>query len=166
TPWVLSATAAGTRAAGEEDEPNDTPSVGMPLVVEDGSAVVSGRLAKRGPADQLDRDAYRITVDDGLAGRFIDIRLLWQGEVERTLCLLDAAAQELKCERGTGGVALHDFVLAEGEYVIDVSGVPAPDVPYVLRVEASGEAVPRFETEPNDAAAAASPLVPDGDGYS
>lgn len=169
--WLLSATPGAPTDGPAEAEPNEAPAAANPVVLDGDGAAITGRLATE--PTQEDRDHYRLTIDDDVAGRLTDIRLLWGGAgtststsgVTRQLCLLDATDAELRCASGETGLALNDLVLAAGEYTLLVSGVPDPDDPYVLRVDVTGESAANFEAEPNDSFVQASLLAPDGDAF-
>ena len=102
-------------------------------------------------------------MDETLAGRQLDLKLFWDAGPRRRLCLRDAAGTELRCTDGERGIAFNDLVLAAGDYTIVVSGDPAPDIPYLLRLDASLAAVSSYEAEPNDTFAMAGPLDATGD---
>ncbi len=155
-PYILEATASGPRDEGAEREPNDTFAAGMPVAVTTGSTVVDGRLATINSG--TDNDVYRFTVDDTTAGRQMDVKLFWQGASERTLCLVDDLGNDLQCGSGDHAVAFNDVVLGAGEYGVRVSGAPAPDDRYLLRLDITIEATTGFEAEPNDVLARATPL--------
>lgn len=76
-----------------------------------------------------------------------------------------AAGVQLRCGEGDAGIALEDLVLTADGYGLRVSGTPAPETPYTLRVDISGEAVDDFEAEPNDDMARASTMAPNGNGF-
>jgi hypothetical protein len=161
--WNLATSAGAPRSNGVEDEPNELAGGAAALTFDGDSASISGRLATT-PID-TDIDHYGLTIDAARAGRLMDVRLLWQGGSARHLCLLDAAGAELRCAEGTEGVALHDLVLPVGDYVVQVSGAPNAEDPYVLRVDLTGEAIAGFEAEPNNDVAHASAMAPDGEGF-
>jgi hypothetical protein len=117
---------------------------------------LTGRLGTLAALDDL--DTYRLIVDETLAGRQLDLKLFWDAEPRRWLCLRDAAGTELGCTDGERGIAFNDLVLAAGDYTIVVSGDPAPNSPYLLRLDASLAAVSSYEAEPNDTFATAGPL--------
>ena len=98
-----------------------------------GSTVVDGRLATINSG--TDNDVYRFTVDDTTAGRQMDVKLFWQGASDRTLCLVDDHGNDLQCGSGDHAVAFNDVVLGAGEYGVRVSGAPAPDDRYLLRLD-------------------------------
>jgi Mg-chelatase subunit ChlD len=131
-----------TRLPPEWDaEPND--SIDLAGSLADG-ALVRGRLVGRD-----DRDDYVLVVPPG-ARVLRSARLLWRGDVERQLCLLDAAGADVFCRRGTGGLSLDDLALPPGRHAFEVRGQPDPDDPYVLRLDTTSAAVPDFEAEPNE----------------
>jgi len=156
SPYVLEAVATGPREAGAEDEPNNTGDTASLIVPTTDTTELTGRLGGRGA--QADLDTYRLVVDETLAGRQLDLKLFWDAGPRRRLCLRDAAGTELRCTDGDRGIAFNDLVLAAGDYTIVVSGDPAPDIPYLLRLDASLAAVSSYEAEPNDAFAMAGPL--------
>lgn len=161
--WLLAATAGALRTGEIEDEPNESPARTTSIAFDGDSASIGGRLATTSLDNDLDH--YALTIDAARAGRLTDIRLLWTGGLDRQVCLLDATAAELRCAAGEGGLALNDLVLLAGDYILRVTGAPDAADPYVLRVDVTGEAIAGFEAEPNDAIERASPLVPDGAGF-
>ena len=161
SPYVLEATPTDARTAGAEDEPNDTDSTAFPIVPTADTTELTGRLGTGGA--QADLDTYRLVVEETLAGRQLDLKLFWDAGPRRRLCLRDAAGTELRCSDGERGIAFNDLVLAAGDYTIVVSGDPAPDSPYLLRLDASLAAVTTYEAEPNDTFATAGPLDATGD---
>jgi hypothetical protein len=156
SPYVLEAVATGPRDAGAEDEPNDTGETASPIVPTANTTELTGKLGTGGA--NADLDTYRLVVDETLAGRQLDLKLFWDAGPRRRLCLRDAAGTELRCTDGERGIAFNDLVLAAGDYTIVVSGDPAPDSPYLLRLDASLAAVTTYEAEPNDTFATAGPL--------
>lgn len=162
-PWIISTTLGELRAADLEDEPNEDLSFARPIVFDGDTATLTGRLADYPGND--DADHFILQVDSAHAQRLTDIRLLWQGGPPRRLCLHDAAGVQLRCGEGDAGIALEDLVLTAGGYGLRVSGTPAPETPYTLRVDISGEAVDDFEAEPNDDMARASTMAPNGNGF-
>ena len=155
-PYILEAVPGDARAEGQESEPNDTFASGMPVTPVVGSTAIAGRLASVGA--ETDYDTYRLAVDGDVAGRQMDVKLFWRGGSSRRFCLQDAAGQPLQCGDGVAGVAFNDVVLQAGEYAIVVSGAPAADDPYLLRLDVTDEATSGFEAEPNDTPALASQL--------
>ena len=154
--YVLEVTPTDARSAGAEDEPNDTDETAFPIVPTADATELTGRLGTL--SAQADLDTYRLVVDETLAGRQLDLKLFWDAGPRRRLCLRDAAGTELRCTDGEHGIAFNDLVLAAGNYTIVVSGDPAPDFPYLLRLDVSLAAVTSYEAEPNDTFATAGPL--------
>ena len=157
TPWIVTTTATTPRSPQSEDEPNESSQYAMPIAFDGDHATIGGRLATT--PSETDTDSYRITIDETLAGRLIDFRLLWQGGSERTLCLYDSTDAELRCAKDVVGASLNDFVLPVGEYTVRISGLAAPGDPYVLKIDVTGEAVDGFEAEPNNSMERANPLA-------
>ena len=162
-PWIVTAAPSTARDTTTEDEPNESAAAPDAITFDGDSASIGGRLATQ-PTDE-DSDLHRLTIDSTLAGRLTDIRLLWQGGTSRTLCLTDTSETQLRCTSGEQGLSINDLVLVAGDYLLQVSGLPAPNDPYVLKVDVTGEAVEGFEAEPNEDIAHASPLVPEGDSW-
>jgi len=140
-PYRLEATLAD--ALDVDPEPNDDPALAVPL--DPATLAVRGRLTT---ADARDRFAW--TVDDQLAGRLLDVRLVGRDRLHRELCLEDAEGQDIQCRSGDQGVVLTGLHLRPGRYLIEVSGDPAPWSRYLLRVDPTSAAAPDFEAEPND----------------
>ena len=65
--------------AGADAEPNGVPSAAIPLQP---ATMVTGRLA-----DANDQDLYRLTVDDTLAAKLLDVKLIWRGGPDRKVCI-------------------------------------------------------------------------------
>jgi hypothetical protein len=149
SPYVLEATPGEPRAADQEDEPNDDAASAAPLPIAGPATTLTGRLATIG-GQTIDTDTYRLTIDQGSAGRQLDLKVFWQGGSTRTVCLTDALEQRLRCADGDRGVALNDLVLQAGDYLIEITGTPNPADPYLLRLDLTIEAVAGYETEPND----------------
>ncbi|HKZ92863.1 MAG TPA: hypothetical protein VJZ50_12060, partial [Candidatus Limnocylindrales bacterium] len=137
--------------AGGDAEPNDETAQALPV---SDDQPVRGRLATRG-----DHDRYRLSVPIGDAD-LRDIRVIWRSEMERRLCLLDAADQPTVCRSGVGGAALPALALAPGQHILEVTGTADPLDVYALRVDVAGPAPVEFEAEPNDDVASASELDP------
>ncbi|HEU5433531.1 MAG TPA: hypothetical protein VFU81_17830, partial [Thermomicrobiales bacterium] len=150
SPYLLRAVAAGPRPTADI-EPNDDLTHASPL--DPAKPAIKGRLARAG-----DVDVYRLTVDAALAATQFDLKLIWRSKQDRELCLLDAAGQQLQCRTGAGGVALANLTLPPGDYGVAVSGDADPADPYILRLERTSAPAADFETEPNDAITAATPL--------
>ncbi len=149
--YTLSATASPLGAA--DPEPNDAAAAAIAFDAAGGS--VSGRLERAG-----DVDVYRLSVDDTLASRQLDLRLLSRApDAAHELCLIDADGIRLQCRRANGPVSLPSLFLSPGDYDISVAGDPDPGATYVLRLEPTTTPVPDFELEPNDTAAAATPVA-------
>jgi hypothetical protein len=138
-----------------EREPNDLPERPQPIVLAADGAAVSGRLASRRAGDSTDWFTFDVGVD--VAGRLLDVKLLWTGDVGRTLCLSDAASDVL-CGTGEGRVIFNDLVLPAGGYRLRVTGPPDPGAPYILRIDVTTEAPSGFESEPNETREFASPM--------
>ena len=136
-----------------DPEPNDEPAQAVPL--DPDSRITRGRLTS---ADR--RDRFALTVDDALADRLIDVRLLWRDPVRRDLCLEDAEGHELQCRSGDQGAALPGLHLPKGTYLIEVRGDPAEWAGYILRVDDVGEVLPDYESEPNGDTDQATPMLP------
>ena len=161
--WIASASATTPRDPSLEDEPNEGLENLATLTFDGDGAAISGRLAAR--PSPGDTDHYALVIDDRLANRLIDLRLLWQGPIARRLCLIGAAGEQLRCADGETGLAINDLVLTAGTYFLRVTGQPDPTIPYVLKVDVTGEAIASFEAEPNDVLARATTMVPEGDGF-
>ncbi|HEU0115639.1 MAG TPA: hypothetical protein VFQ80_13225, partial [Thermomicrobiales bacterium] len=151
SPYLLRAVAAGPRPTADI-EPNDDLAHASPL--DPAKPAIKGRLARAG-----DVDVYRLTIDAALAAAQFDLKLIWRSKEDRELCLLDGAGQQLQCRTGAGGVALANLTLPPGDYGVAVSGDADPAAPYILRLERTSAPAADFETEPNDAVAAASTLA-------
>ena len=158
-PYILRATAGDARSPLTEDEPNDSRNVTMPIVLTGDSATVTGRLALHAQND-ADSDFYSFTVDNSLAGRYLDLRLLWQDGPARKMCLQDATGTELQCVEAGRGAAMHDLVLASGSYAVAITGTVDPDHPYTLTFAFKEKAAAGFEAEPNNSQTLASAMVP------
>lgn len=156
--YRLAATEGTPRDGGHEDEPNDTNP--MPITLTGDSTTVMGRLATVG--EETDRDSYTFTLDAAGGGRYLDIRGIWPDSPSRKLCLQDATGQELRCVEGDRGAALSDLALKAGPYILTVSGDPADDHPYLLKLVMKGAVEAGFEAEPNESIANASALVASG----
>ena len=150
TPYTLAAKPLGVPIAGNEVEPNDDVANGVPLGP---PTVATGRLSRGG-----DIDVYRFTVDAPLAANQLDLKLFWDADIERRLCLLDAAGIEAQCKQGRGGVILANLLLAPGDYGVAISGAAAPDDHYLLRVDPTSAPAADFEAEPNDTLPTASAM--------
>lgn len=149
-PPTLYVMAARPSDVASDPEPNNDAATATPITV---GAVAIGRLT------ESDRDMYRFTVDAALAASLLDIRLLWPSAVNRSLCLVDTAGNDLACTQGTGGNALRNLLLAPGDYDIVVSGDTALDDFYRLRVDPTSAPRPDFETEPNGTPDTATPFT-------
>lgn len=147
-PWVLSAALEPTGGPVADPEPNDQGT--KALVIDPAHPVVRGRLASDG-----DVDVWRLTIDEALATRQLDIRLLSPDAPARQLCLTDTAELSLQCRTDVGGVALSNLLLPVGEYLLRVTGDADPDAGYLLRVDTTSAPVADYETEPNDTPATA-----------
>ncbi|MGN6483848.1 MAG: hypothetical protein ACTHMX_05540, partial [Thermomicrobiales bacterium] len=156
--YRLAATEGTPRDGGHEDEPNDT--TPMPITLTGDSTTVMGRLATAG--EGTDRDSYTFTLDAAGGGRYLDIRGIWPDSPSRKLCLQDGAGQELRCVEGDRGAALSDLALKAGTYTLTVTGDPADDHPYLLKLVMKGAVEAGFEAEPNESIANASALVATG----
>ncbi|MGI8483168.1 MAG: hypothetical protein ACR2OU_02765, partial [Thermomicrobiales bacterium] len=163
-PYFLRAIAGDARAPLSEDEPNDTRGTAMPIALTDDSTAVTGRLASHAQNDS-ESDCYAFTVDDTRAGRYLDLRLLWQDGPARKMCLQDSAGLELQCVEANRGAAMHDLVLASGSYAVGINGTVDHDHPYTIRIAFEEKAAAGFEAEPNNTQALASAMVP-GEGGS
>ncbi|MBX3030829.1 MAG: VWA domain-containing protein [Chloroflexi bacterium] len=141
TPYVLSA--SPSEVADADPEPNDHALTAVPL--DPARPVARGRLTV---GDS--RDRYLLTVDDALAAGLLDIRLLWREGPDRELCLETLQQRAIQCRRASDGVSIDGLTLPVGQYVIAVSGQPAPFSMYLLRVDMTTAPAPDFETEPND----------------
>ncbi|HEU0163874.1 MAG TPA: hypothetical protein VFQ54_02450, partial [Thermomicrobiales bacterium] len=157
-PYILSAVAGDLRSPQAEDEPNDGIASGMPIALNGNSTTIHGRLATL-DGNGSNTDYYTLTGDDSTAGRYLDVRVVWQSGPSRKLCLEDPAGNALQCAEGDTGAALHDLVLGKGAYTISISGDTDPAAEYLLKVDLKQKAVAGFETEPNDAQAQASAMV-------
>lgn len=109
-------------SSGVDPEPNDDPTVAAPL--DPGRLAVRGRLTLGDP-----RDRYLLTVDGGLAGRLLDIRLIWRDGPQRQLCLEATDARPIQCRNGDRGVSLTGLSLAPGPYVVEVQETRRPTPP-------------------------------------
>jgi hypothetical protein len=151
TPYTLSATATDISA---DPEPNNDAVTASPIVI---SAATTGRLTEG------DQDVYRFVVDSTLAASLLDVRLLWLSGVVRSLCLSSSietgVGPSLGCTQGPAGIALRNLLLSPGEYLVTVSGEPALDDPYVLRIDPTSAPRPDFETEPNGTPDSATPFT-------
>ena len=136
-----------------DPEPNDDPAQAVPL--DPTTRIARGRLTS---ADR--RDRFALTVDEALAQRLLDVRLLWRDQVRRDLCLEDAEGRELQCRSGDRGVALAGLHLAEGAYMLQVRGDPDELAGYILRVDDVGEARADYESEPNRDTDQATSMLP------
>ena len=150
TPYRLS---ASTGPAGADPEPNDQ--LISPVPLDPTTSLARGRLYPSG-----DRDLYRLTIPADTTPVLRDIKLLGPKDLHRTVCLMLPDGTSLQCRDGDGGAALRSLSLAPGDYLVQVSGDPDPDRPYVLRVDVTSDAAPDFEMEPNDDPATATPMDP------
>lgn len=156
-PYILRASAGEPRGAGREDEPNDSLGAATPIALTGSATTVSGRLAAHS-ANDSEADFYSIPTA-AIAGRYLNLRLIWNDGPARKICVQDAKGAELQCVEGERGLAMHDLVLASGTYVVVISGAVDPDHPYLLKIDVGDKAIPGFEAEPNNIQAAASQLV-------
>lgn len=152
-PYRLRLAPAGRRVAGRESEPNDTPATARLLAL---GKEISGRLARPG-----DVDTFAMEIDQRLEGKRLELALETDGKPPGPLCLVNAAGSILQC-RDTPPVSLPDLVLAPGRYTVSLSGATDPDRTYRLAARLSGPHKAASEAEPNDTAATATPLGPDG----
>ncbi|MET0773251.1 MAG: hypothetical protein ABWZ82_09220 [Candidatus Limnocylindrales bacterium] len=153
-PFPYRLEAVPSTAADADPEPNDEPTQAVRL--DPTSRVMRGRLTS---ADR--RDRFVLVVDEALATRLLDVRLLWRDRIRRDVCLEDAEGRELQCRSGDQGVALPGLQLAEGSYLLEVRGDPAEWSSYILRVDDVGEALDDFESEPNGSTDQATPMLPE-----
>jgi hypothetical protein len=141
-PYVLSATPSDPAAA-QDAEPNDR--VEWASHLDPARPVGRGRLAADG-----DVDTWRLSVDEEMAARQLDIRLMATSGRDRRLCIYAAAVTPLQCRSGLVGAVLSNLLLSPGEYVLEVSGEAELDAPYVLRLDSTSKPIVGYETEPND----------------
>ncbi len=152
-PLVYVLRASATDSLVGDPEPNDTLATAVPL--DPGHMVARGLISHIG-----DVDTYGLTVTDELATTLLDIRSVWHADLQRSVCLDDADGTQLACRSGTQDAVLDDLLLPAGDYTIAVSGDPSATDPYLLRVDPTSLPASDFETEPNDAAAEATPWAP------
>lgn len=146
--WVLSADPEPTDGPAADVEPNDQ--AVKALVIDPARPVVRGRLATA-----TDADVWRLTIDEALAARQLDLRLIAPDAPARQVCLTDAADASLQCRTGTGGVVLSSLLLPVGEYFVRVTGEAAPDAGYMMRLDVTSAPIADYESEPNDTPATA-----------
>ena len=149
-PYVMSA-APEPPGPEADPEPNDVAARALPI--DPARPIARGRLASR-----PDYDIWRLSVDDALASRLLDLRLIAPDGPMRQLCISDAADVSLQCKAAIDGVVLSDLLLSAGDYLIRVSGESDPDAPYVLRVDTTSAPAADFESEPNDIPSLADPF--------
>jgi von Willebrand factor type A domain len=154
SPYVLSAVAGEPRRPNIEEEPDEDIAKAGRF---DPTKPFRGRLTAGQTIDYL-----IFTVDDALSNKLFDLKLFWKNKgTQRSLCLVDRETQQdLVCQSGDQGVALTNLRLPPGDVYIRIQGDPAPNDPYILRLDATSAFDPTFETEPNDSIAAASALDP------
>ncbi|GIW04525.1 MAG: hypothetical protein KatS3mg059_1145 [Thermomicrobiales bacterium] len=153
--YTLEAASTGDKPA-QDVEPNNAPEQAGTL--DPAHPVIKGRLAGNG-----DQDVYRLTVDSELASTQLDLKLIWRSGRARQLCLLSETGETLQCKQGTRGVILANMLLPAGTYAVTVSGEPALDDPYLLRLDRTVAPEPGFEREPNDAVTQATEMQPGQD---
>lgn len=151
-PFPYRLEAARSETTDVDPEPNDDTQTAVPL--DPTTRRARGRLTE---ADA--RDRFVLTVDEGLAGRLLDVRLLWRDRLRRDLCLLDDEGRERQCRYGEAGVVLEGIRLRPGSHVLEVRGDPAAWSRYLLRVDPTSVAPPDFEAEPNDDNDQATPMA-------
>jgi len=143
TPYRLSAVANDTRAADQEDEPNDSPpGDGAPGTAQD----MSGQSAWRGALGPNDpADAYTLTVPKTWRAKRVSVTLRPLDTRRTHVLSLRDASHEVMQAKGKGVLRLDDLALAPGKYALAISGQPTP---YRVRIET--RAPGRFdEGEPN-----------------
>ncbi len=132
-----------------DSEPNDGVARAVPM--DPVTLTAHGRLAA-----VQDRDDWSFDVDAPLAATQLDIELTWAGPRAFQLCLHRPTGPPVQCRDGTAGVVtLSGLLLAEGPYVLEVSGAPSLDKGYELRIMDAGAPTIDREREPNDQAGVA-----------
>ena len=136
-----------------DPEPNDRPTEAVSIA---SGETATGRLARI--ADDV--DVYALTVPSGPT-ELRDVRLVWDSETSRQLCLLGPDEARLQCRQGSGPLVLPNLGLEAGTYYLDVRGTVDPAVAYRLSVSAPRPRAVDDEAEPNDDFRAASTFEAD-----
>ena len=151
-PQVYTLSASQVPLGAADPEPNDSQVTALPFDMAAGE--VTGTLERDG-----DLDWYRLPIDEALAERQLDIRLLSRRpDIAHELCLLDADGARLQCRRADGAVSLPSLVLSPADHYLTVGGDPDPDASYAVRLAPTTTPVVDFELEPNDLTTTATPL--------
>ena len=135
-----------------DPEPNDTPD--LALTVDPSTRMASGRLTSSADVDQ-----FRVDIDAGLAAGLVDIVMAWADGGLRTLCLTTESGTRLACGDSRDEVVFRGLLIAEGRYLLTVSGDGGLEDRYRLTVGASTAPQQEREVEPNDDASTANPVT-------
>lgn len=149
---ALRLTAAGTRIADSEAEPNDQWALANRVDLE-GGAVLSGQFQRPGDADH-----FRFEVGEATADKRLALEIGAPPGEPYEICLLDHRGASMQCRSGEGDRQLDGLVLTPGTYGVRVARGKQGSA-YTLRLSDDGDHDPTLESEPNDTAALATTVA-------
>ena len=160
SPLSLRIYAIGARDAIHITAPNAT--LADAFVFKPG-ATLSGVIPEKGGS--VAPQYVALVLDESWKNKKIDLVLRARGAERNdrlTLSYVSAQGGDFGSRSGNGQVRLSNFNLDPGKYLFRISAGVSDDLPYTLSTENIAPQVPGVEREPNDVAALATLIPPDG----